>query len=274
MKVITNKKQLIFIIIIALVILFGTYLIGTGFVKRSDVSLFDYKVSEDGTELTMEVHAMSSAGYIRGFKEFNHRNPNILVFYSTFGGFNSTLGAKDTFTLNLSPDMTELYFYKANNNSVDLVLRKEEKTGQWKRPNDIVDIVEEVNDIQEIENPNWGITFEVDEINATGLYLLCTQSGGEPTGELCTGERFVVEKLTEKYGWQEVEEIPQKYPSAWTDEAWGIPKDETIVWRIDWDIVYGKLPAGKYRVGKKVTNSRNTGDYDIAMIYAEFEIKE
>lgn len=274
MKVITNKKQLIFIIIIALVILFGTYLIGTGFVKRSDVSLFDYKVSEDGTELTMEVHAMSSAGYIRGFKEFNHRNPNILVFYSTFGGFNSTLGAKDTFTLKLSPDMTELYFYKANNNSVDLVLRKEEKTGQWKRPNDIVDIVEEVNDIQEIENPNWGITFEVDEISATGLYLLCTQSGGEPTGELCTGSRFVVEKLTEKYGWQEVEEIPQKYPSVWTDEAWGIPKDETIVWRIDWDIVYGKLPAGKYRVGKKVTNSRNTGDYDIAMIYAEFEIKE
>lgn len=154
MKVITNKKQLIFIIIIALVILFGTYLIGTGFVKRSDVSLFDYKVSEDGTELTMEVHAMSSAGYIRGFKEFNHRNPNILVFYSTFGGFNSMLGAKDTFTLKLSPDMTELYFYKANNNSVDLVLRKEEKTGQWKRPNDIVDIVEEVNDIQKIENPN------------------------------------------------------------------------------------------------------------------------
>ena len=274
MKVITNKKQLIFIIIIALVILFGTYLIGTGFVKRSDVSLFDYKVSEDGTELTMEVHAMSSAGYIRGFKEFNHRNPNILVFYSTFGGFNSTLGAKDTFTLKLSPDMTELYFYKANNNSVDLVLRKEEKTGQWKRPNDIVDIVEEVNDIQEIENPNWGITFEVDEISATGLYLLCTQSGGEPTGELSTGERFVVEKLTEKYVWQEVEEIPQKYPSVWTDEAWGIPKDETIVWRIDWDVVYGKLPGGKYRVGKKVTNSRNTGDYDIAMIYAEFEIKE
>lgn len=274
MKVITNKKQLIFIIIITLVILFGAYLIGTGFVKRSDVSLFDYKVSEDGTELTMEVHAMSSAGYIRGFKEFNHRNPNILVFYSTFGGFNSTLGSKDTFTLKLSPDMTELYFYKANNNSVDLVLRKEEKTGQWKRPNDIVDIVEEVNDIQEIENPNWGITFEVDEISATGLYLLCTQSGGEPTGELRTGERFVVEKLTEKYVWQEVEEIPQKYPSVWTDEAWGIPKDETIVWRIDWDIVYGKLPAGKYRVGKKVTNSRNTGDYDIAMIYAEFEIKE
>ena len=274
MKVITNKKQLIFIIIIASVILFGTYLIGTGFVKRSDVSLFDYKVSEDGTELTMEVHAMSSAGYIRGFKEFNHRNPNILVFYSTFGGFNSTLGAKDTFTLKLSPDMTELYFYKANNNSVDLVLRKEEKTGQWKRPNDIVDIVEEVNYIQEIENPNWGITFEVDEISPTGLYVLCTQSGGAPTGELHTGSRFVVEKWTEKNGWQEPDWIPQKYPVAWTDEAWGIPKDKTIVWYIDWDIVYGKLPAGKYRIGKKVTDFRDTGDYDIAMIYAEFEIKE
>ena len=135
------------------------------------------------------------------------------IFYSSFGGFNSTLGAKDTFTLKLSPDMT-------------------------------------------------------------GLYVLCTQSGGAPTGELHTGSRFVVEKWTEKHGWQEPDWIPQKYPVAWTDEAWGIPKDKTIVWYIDWDIVYGKLPAGKYRIGKKVTDFRDTGDYDIAMIYAEFEIKE
>lgn len=65
----------------------------------------------------------------------------------------------------------------------------------------------------------------------------------------------------------EREEIPQKYPVVLTDKAWGIPENETVIWRIDWDIVYGKLPAGKYRVGKTVTDFRDTGDYDIAMFY-------
>ena len=274
MKKINNKIRLVIITIITLIVLFSIYLVGTGFVKRTDVSLFDYYVSADGTEMTFTAYPMSSVGYTRGFKEFPNQVQHYLTFYSTFGGINSSFGAEKVFTLELSSDSTEIYFWSVDK-KYELMLIKDETTGQWCRPSEIKEeIKEEIPEIVMLDNPNWGITFEVDEISATGLYLLCTQSGGEPTGELHTGSRFVVEKLTEKYSWQEVEEMPQKYPRAWTDEAWGIPKDETIVWRIDWDILYGRLAAGKYRIGKEVTDFRDTGDYDNAMIYAEFEIKE
>ena len=270
MKKINNKIPLVIISIITLMVLFSIYLVGTGFVKRTDISLFDYYVSADGTEMTLTAYPMSSVGYTRGFKEFPNQVQHPLTFYSTFGGINSSFGAEKDFTLELSLDATEIYFWSVDK-KYELMLVKNETTGQWCRPSKIK---EEISEITMLDDPNWGITFAVDDISTTGLYLLCTQSGGEPKGELHTGSRFVVEKLTEKYGWQEVEEVPQKYPSAWTDEAWGIPKDDTIVWRIDWELLYGRLVAGKYRIGKQVTDFRDTGDYDNAMIYAEFIIEE
>ena len=108
----------------------------------------------------------------------------------------------------------------------------------------------------------------------TGLYILCTQSGGNPTGELHTGSYYILEKWSETYGWLEADWIPQKYPVAWTEEAWGIPKEDTVVWYIDWESAHGKLTEGHYRIGKEITDFRETGDYDKAMYYAEFEIEQ
>ena len=56
-------------------------------------------------------------------------------------------------------------------------------------------------------------------------------------------------------------------------EAWIINKNDTTSWDIDWAWLYGELPAGKYRIGKVITNFRDTGDYDTEIAYAEFEIK-
>lgn len=48
------KKRIIAVIVI-LAVLVALFFIGTGFQKRMDVVLVDYSVSEDGTEITLDV---------------------------------------------------------------------------------------------------------------------------------------------------------------------------------------------------------------------------
>ena len=62
------KKRIIAVIVI-LAVLVALFFIGTGFQKRMDVVLVDYSVSEDGTEITLDVGIPTSTGYIRGFKD-------------------------------------------------------------------------------------------------------------------------------------------------------------------------------------------------------------
>lgn len=81
------------------------------FSKRMDVVLVDYSVSEDGTEITLDVGIPTSTGYIRGFKDNGSGvKPHYLTFFSTFGGINSPIGAEHSFQLELTSDDTEIYF--------------------------------------------------------------------------------------------------------------------------------------------------------------------
>lgn len=121
------------------------------------------------------------------------------------------------------------------------------------------------------EDP-WGVTLTAEEAAPTGLKLVCTQSGGAPTGELESGSWYSLE--AERDGqWTAVEPLPQEYDVAWTMEAWPIPRDDAVEWPVDWVWLYGELPAGHYRLGKKLTDFRATGDYDEQIYYAEFELK-
>ena len=130
------KKKIIAVITI-ICILIGGFLVGTGFQKRTDVVLFDYAVSEDGTAITMNVGVPTSVGYIRGFKDNGGGvKPHYLTFYSTFGGINSSLGAKSTYVLEISPDDTEIYF-NCTGGGYEIVLEKDEETGQWIKPTQI-----------------------------------------------------------------------------------------------------------------------------------------
>ena len=43
-------------------------------------------------------------------------------------------------------------------------------------------------------------------------------------------------------------------------------------WEVNWGGRYGTLPVGKYRIGKIITDFRQSGDFDNATYYAEFEI--
>lgn len=102
-----------------------------------DVVLVDYSVSEDGTEITLDVGIPTSTGYIRGFKDNGSGvKPHYLTFFSTFGGINSPIGAEHSFQLELTSDDTEIYFNRPEG-GYELILVKDEETGQWLRPNGI-----------------------------------------------------------------------------------------------------------------------------------------
>lgn len=117
---------------------------------------------------------------------------------------------------------------------------------------------------------NWGITFTAENITPTGVVIKCTQTGGEQTGELQTGSYFIVEIFNDGI-WQEADCFAEV---AWTSEAWIIPMNAEVTWEVNWENLYGELSEGQYRIGKKIMDFRGPGDYDSAMHYAEFEIKE
>lgn len=127
-------KKKIVVAIIMIVVIISAFLIGTGFQKRTDVVLFDYSVSEDGTAINLGVQVSSSMGYVRGFKNKGGGvKPHYLTFYSTFGGLNSSFGAVDSFVLELEEDDTEIYFNRPDG-GYELVLAKNKETGEWFRP--------------------------------------------------------------------------------------------------------------------------------------------
>ena len=104
-----KKKNIAIISVI--IILIMAFMVGTGFKKRTDVVLFDYSISEDGTAINLSVQVASSMGYIRGFKNNGGGvKPHYLTFYSTFGGLNSSFGTVNSFVLGLEEDDTEIYF--------------------------------------------------------------------------------------------------------------------------------------------------------------------
>lgn len=127
-------KIFLIISLIVFVSLGAIYFVGTGFLERMDVLLYDYSVSEDGTKLTFNASIASSMGFIRGYKDNGGGvKPHYLTFYSTFGGLNSSFGAKKEFVLELDENDSEIYF-KRGNRSYKLVLKKNAETGFWERP--------------------------------------------------------------------------------------------------------------------------------------------
>ena len=127
-------KRILIILLAVVIVLSALYFVGTGLLERMDVLLYDYSVSEDGTELTFSAGIMSSMGFIRGYKDNGGGvKPHYLTFYSTFGGLNSSFGAKDEFVLELDKDDTEIYFKRAKG-GYELVLQKNAGTGVWERP--------------------------------------------------------------------------------------------------------------------------------------------
>ena len=118
----------------------------------------------------------------------------------------------------------------------------------------------------------WGITLSAENITPVGLTIKCTQSAGEPTGELQTGSWYIIENWTKENGWKEMPYVIEGV--GWTSEAWIIPINDTCEWEVNWEWLYGTLPKGKYRIGKQIDDFRDSGNYDTSTYHVEFEITE
>ena len=118
----------------------------------------------------------------------------------------------------------------------------------------------------------WGITLTAENITSTSITIKCTQSGGEPTGELHTGSWYILENWTQEDGWKEMPYVIDG-EIGWTQEAWIIPMNDTHEWEVNWEWLYGAVSKGKYRIGKEITDFRAAGDYDNVVYFVEFEIE-
>lgn len=123
------KKGLAVIAVMAVLAVGGLF-VYTGFCTRTDVGLTGYSVSEDGSAITMRTGVFSSMGYIRAIKAVPSGNALYCSFYCTFGGLNSRIGAKNVFEVALDDTCEEIYFDRAQAGN-QLVLYKEETTGEW-----------------------------------------------------------------------------------------------------------------------------------------------
>lgn len=126
-----KKKILIAIgiIVIANMILLC---ISTGFVKCTNVYLTDYELAKDEMVMTIKVDVASSAGYIRDCTVKTDGENEYITFYSTFGGLNSNIGAKNEFEVALGPSCNKIYFDQGEN-GLALVLQRNQETNEWER---------------------------------------------------------------------------------------------------------------------------------------------
>ncbi|MDE7243046.1 MAG: hypothetical protein K2O18_03585 [Oscillospiraceae bacterium] len=93
----------------------------------------NYDASDDDSVITMQTSVEESIGYIRAINTNWQDNAVYCSFYTAFGGLNSSIGAKNEFTLKLNDSVSKIYFDRGNENNV-LVLQRNSADGVWVRP--------------------------------------------------------------------------------------------------------------------------------------------
>ena len=118
--------------IVVVLVVCGVFF-GSGFVRNGGVYLEDYSVSEDGTEITLELGVASSAGYLRKAAVYQQASGKLyLDCYAAFGGVNGSVGAQTTYKIPLDQATQSIALYR-NSDCYEVVLEKNAE-GIWQRP--------------------------------------------------------------------------------------------------------------------------------------------
>ena len=125
-------SRTILIALAVIVVLSAAYLVAPGFAKMGNVYITDFRVSEDGSEMTITVGVSTSIGYVRKVSVHQqHGGKLYLDCYSAFGGINGSWGAKNEYTIQLDEDTEMIALYRSPN-CYDPVLEKG-ANGEWQR---------------------------------------------------------------------------------------------------------------------------------------------
>ncbi len=117
----------------------------------------------------------------------------------------------------------------------------------------------------------WGLTLYADDVTNTGMTVKFMQFGGNPTGELSTGDWYELEKL-EDDTWQTVH-TNRLINIVWNSVAYIIKSNDITELKVDWKWLYGELPAGSYRLSKEVMDLRAPGDFGEKVYKVYFTIE-
>ena len=122
-------KRLFKFMAVFVVTIMVLYMIVTGTMKREDVFMLDYSVTEHTGVITMQVGVMSSVGYVRSMENVSD-DPTAaqIEFYSAFGGINGSWGARNVYTIQPGEQCKEIYFRTYD--GWRLVLEKD-SNGEW-----------------------------------------------------------------------------------------------------------------------------------------------
>ena len=110
----------------------------------------------------------------------------------------------------------------------------------------------------------WGLHVSATNVSSTGLTLTLERKDSENTNHLTTGDDYWVYKKT-ILGWKALKTIDD---TGITFLSIGYPMDngDSKTWDIKWDLYFGKLAPGIYRISKGCS-ADSSG-------YSEEEIKE
>lgn len=118
-----------------------------------------------------------------------------------------------------------------------------------------------------IVNTLGGVTMRMEKYTSTGGDI---EIRNETDKEITFGDWYDLQ--TEVNGkWISLPYIIDN--AAFHQVAYNAPKDETVIHEVKWDVFYGKLPKGKYRIIKDMLDFMGTGDYTKYYLATEFEIK-
>jgi hypothetical protein len=128
-----NKLKKVLVVFLSVILALATvYFIGTGLMRRGDVYIGEYSVSEDGKTMEIRAGVAGSMGYIRSAAPKRDGDRLKLTFYAAFGGLNSSLGAKSVYELSLDEEITEICLFRGSE-GYETIFAKNTETDQWIR---------------------------------------------------------------------------------------------------------------------------------------------
>lgn len=120
------KKGIISIFLL-IGIVFGILFVGPGFTKNTSVYIDKFDVEEN--EMTIHVGVSSSIGYVRKYSMHQDGTTLYLDFYHGFGGINGSIGAKNTYIIPLTNEITDIAINR--DEGYQIVIHKDEYNN-WK----------------------------------------------------------------------------------------------------------------------------------------------